>query len=768
MSKSLDKIRNRLAAEGYKNIKDEDAEKVPIDSESGSEDEEEPLNEEKESKWSKTEKQLGALLVIAMAVIVVLIILVVLMHFQSIQQNVGCLTPSCVKASGSMLKDMNLTINPCDDFYEYTCGNWVKNRIIPPDKPKWTSFAEVYDKNSAFLKMVLSEPGNLLRGENSTAVKKAKDLLTSCMDTSAIEVAGATPLLKMIKDLGSWPLTSDPVSGNWSQSSWNFMDTLVKSHLEQGSPFFSMAVSTDDKNSSLNIVQFEQAGLTLGSREEYIRNTSEKFHKAYVQLGATTLKLLGSENETFNAEQMENLWKFETKIAKSFLPKENMTDPKSLYHKMTVGELMASMGNTIDLTVYMSRMFNTSISASESVLVSTPDYMKKMAEIVKQSDHAILASYMVWQTIQELLSSASLAFRQALLIINKVEKGVSSEPPRWKNCVSKVDSSVGFATGALFVEKKFSKEQKNQVETILKYIRDAFTDNLPKVSWMDKDTQAKALDKAQAVVQQIGYPEWITIPKELDKYYQNLTVTSSLFDNTLALRRFYKRKNLDKRGKPPDRYEWHMTPAVVNAYYTSVYNYIAFPAGILQSPFYDSEFPMAYSFGAAGMVMGHELTHAFDSSGRNYDKYGNMHQWWNNASIKAFKKRTKCMVDQYSQYTIRGHKVNGLTTLGENIADNGGIKMAYLAYQAWSRQHAREQGLVGLNATNNQLLFMGFGKIWCSYYTPEYAVQALITDEHGPPKYRVNGALSNLHEFSETFSCPLGSKMNPVHKCSVW
>lgn len=300
-------------------------------------------------------------------------------------------------------------------------------------------------------------------------------------------------------------------------------------------------------------------------------------------------------------------------------------------------------------------------------------------------------------------------------------------------------------------------------------IRSAFEETLGDLVWMDEKTRLAAKEKADAIYDMIGFPDFILEPKELDDVYDGYEVSEdSFFQNMLNLYNFSAKVMADQLRKPPSRDQWSMTPQTVNAYYLPTKNEIVFPAGILQAPFYAHNHPKALNFGGIGVVMGHELTHAFDDQGREYDKEGNLRPWWQNESLTAFQNHTACMEEQYSQYQVNGERLNGLQTLGENIADNGGLKAAYNAYKAWLRKHGEEQPLPAVGLTNHQLFFVGFAQVWCSVRTPESSHEGLVTDPHSPARFRVLGTLSNSRDFLRHFGCPVGSPMNPGQLCEVW
>ncbi|RWS12030.1 endothelin-converting enzyme 2-like protein [Dinothrombium tinctorium] len=343
-----------------------------------------------------------------------------------------------------------------------------------------------------------------------------------------------------------------------------------------------------------------------------------------------------------------------------------------------------------------------------------------------------------------------------------------SESP-WRYCVSDTNNVMGFALGAMFVQNVFHGDSKPMAELMIAEIKSAFIENLPNLKWMDAETRKLAKEKADAITDMIGFPDFILNPEKLDEKYEGLNFAEDeYFENNVKFNMFSLKKNIKKIGKPANRSEWEMTPPTVNAYYTPTKNQIVFPAGILQAPFYDVNYPKSLNFGAMGVVMGHELTHAFDDQGREYDKSGNLHHWWKNSTIKNFEERIKCFIDQYNAYEVNGDHINGKQTLGENIADNGGLKAAFHAFEGWMKTHPVELPLPGLNLTNRQLFFIGFAQVWCSVTTPEALKLQILNDPHSPAQFRVIGTVSNSYEFAKEFNCKPGSPMNPVKKCEVW
>lgn len=423
------------------------------------------------------------------------------------------------------------------------------------------------------------------------------------------------------------------------------------------------------------------------------------------------------------------------------------------------------------------RLVKRKITDKEKVLVYAPEYLQKLNTLVAEYNSTeekkiILNNYLVWQTVRTLTACLSKAFRDAYKGLRKALIGSDGGEEPWRYCVSDTTNVLGFAIGAMFVREVFHGDSKPRAEEMINEVRTAFKENLRSLVWMDNETRRLADEKADAISDMIGFPDYILNAEELDKKYQDLNIDpKTYFDNNINFNIYSLKKNLEKLDQPVNKTRWGMTPPAVNAYYTPTKNQIVFPAGILQLPFFDMKNPKSLNYGAMGVVMGHELTHAFDDQGREYDKFGNLHQWWNNKTIDRFKKQTECFNRQYSAYKVNGKNLNGKQTMGENIADNGGLKAAFHAYiknEKYSTSDTDTLPLPGLNMTHRQLFFVSFAQVWCSAVTDETTTLQIEKDPHSPPMYRVIGSLSNLREFSDTFKCPLGSRMNPERKCEVW
>ncbi|XP_078374601.1 endothelin-converting enzyme homolog isoform X1 [Oculina patagonica] len=672
--------------------------------------------------------------------------------------------------AADILNAMNASADPCVDFYEYACGTWMKKNYIPESKTSWSQFRVLYQRNEMVMKnLILDNDDARNKYKDNEAVTKGFDMFDSCMDEDRIESRGAAPLLELIKEYGSWNVTD----GNWTEENWDFMDTFVKIQKYLSiAPLFNMYVSADLKDSTKNIIVLDQSGLAI-SPEAFLKNTSYhiKVRTAYKKLMIDVVKLLVDRPDT--EALMTEVYNFEETLAKTFIPREQRRDTNKIYKKMTVNEYIKQSDIKIDLMDFLKKMFNETnykITGDEAVVSFALDYVKNMSVIFNTTSKRVIANYMMWHVVLRFSPHLSFKFREVFKEYRKSVSGTTAEDPRWQDCLGVVDGSFGMPFGLLFVDETFEGESKESAEEMIHDIRQVFLANLEKLEWMDDVTKERAKDKAVAIRENIGYPDYLTNKTALAMMYKGFAVKKDkYFRNIVQSYTFFNMKNYAKLGKPVDKDRWSMTPPTVNAYYSSIDNKIAFPAGILQKPFYDHRFPKALNYGGIGMVVGHEITHGFDDNGRLFNKDGNLKKWWSNSSIAAFKTKTQCLIDQYSKYVFHTKNLKGEQTLGENIADNGGIKQSFQAYQNWKKRRGPEPPLPGMkDFTNEQIFFLGFAQIWCSKYRPETAMRQVDYGVHSPGKFRVIGSLSNFDEFAKAYNCPKGSPMNPEKKCAVW
>lgn len=644
-------------------------------------------------------------------------------------------------------KAMDRSVDPCDDFYSYACGTWIKNTEIPAGYSRWTkSFNVLFDENLTTLKSVLE---GYAAGQSEPATSSSKqlgDYYSSCVDTAGAETSTAKYL----------PLFLAGVEAISSKE--DLMSSLVDLHAKGVNGFFSFFADQDYKDAGRMIGVIDRAGMGLPDREYYLDESSAKvkLRGLYVAHVARMLQLSGlSDGEAATAAA--SVLAIETELAKNSLKKEERRDPEKIYHLIGASGLKALAPN-IDWDRYLRGHGRTGL---EALNVAEPEFFKGLGAVMNQTSLDDLRRYVRWHLLHAVASRLSQAYvDEDFAFYGKALSGKKEQLPRWKTCVNATSGALGEALGEAYVRLKFNEESKKEAETLIKNVRAAVSENFSQVAWMDSETRARAVEKLDRIVSKMGYPE-----KFLD--YSKLGITrESYLINELAAREFENRRNLAKIGQPTDRAEWHMVPQEVNAYYNPNLNEIVFPAAILQSPFFNVKAPTPVNYGGIGMVIGHEITHAFDDEGRQFDSLGNLSDWWTASSAKAFEERAECLVKQYGDYTVAGDvHLNGKLTLGENIADLGGLKLAHAAYRkATAGQPIPE--LAGLNA--DQQFFVGFAQGWCSKMTPEEEKLRAATDPHAHPRYRVNGVVVNLAEFQLAFGCRTGKPMAPKDRCTIW
>ena len=708
------------------------------------------------------------------------------------RNNKLCLTPECVKVAANILSAADLKADPCVDFYQYACAGWEKITPIPDGRTSWSMFEKLWEGNQLIMKNALDEGiENGPAKAKSEAEVKVMDYYQSCIDVNGtIEKLGGKPLLDMIDSvkIGGWPIMDQD-----SQPSIKDKETFQTrlQYLQndfQSSGFFSWSVGEDDKNSTIHVIQIDQGGLSLPTRDNYLDVNDTPIVEAFRELIVEVTKLLvidkekigfvSREREDQIRRQAQGIVDFETKLANITIPSAKRRNEEDLYHNMTVGELEKTV-TFLNWTNFLNNVFQKvgrKITPEEKIVVYAPEYLTNLTALIETylNDTELqldLENYMIMQLVKSYRPALAKRYRNSGKALEKALLGKESHPERWRVCVSDTDSVMGFALGAMFIRSSFNGNSKPEAQAMIDGIKTAFKKRMVGLEWMDEETRAAAVVKADAITDMIGFPDYILNKEDIDAKYADFRVNKSeYFENNIRFHRYLQMENLAKIDKPVNRTKWSMSPPTVNAYYTPTKNQIVFPAGLLQIPFFNLDYPRSLNYGAMGVVMGHELSHAFDDQGREYDEKGNMREWWLNSTLQEFNNRTACMEQQYSSYKSGETNVRGGKTLGENIADNGGMKAAFYAYQEWLKTNgiAEEQPLPGVNMTHNKLFFLSFSQVWCSKQTPQAKKLQVQDDPHAPARFRVIGVLSNSKEFAETFECPIDSPMNPAHKCEVW
>ncbi|XP_046737495.1 neprilysin-4-like isoform X4 [Diprion similis] len=666
-----------------------------------------------------------------------------------------------------MLKYMDRTVDPCHDFYQYACGNWGKRNPIPKDKAGYDTFEMLRESLDSVLKELLEEPISPGAKANSVdATIKAKHLYHSCMNYEILEQRMERPLIELLDELGGWPI----LQPSWDPEKFDWLLLVAQLRLYNNDILISEWVGPDIRDSDQYVIQFDQTSLGLPTRDYFLQPSNTLYLEAYKSYLIKIATLLGAplENATLHADE---LIEFETKLAKITSSPDERRNVSELYQRMSIGELRTVIPQ-IDWHRYLSIVLARPANISEPVVVFALQYIQDLVNLLSKTPSRTISNYLLWRFVRHRVNNLDDRFQEAKQKFYYILFGREQAPLRWKNCVAQVNSNMGMAVGSMFVRKYFDENSKNDTLLMTQEIQQSFRELLKKTSWIDDDTKQLAGEKVDDMLLRIGYPDFILEQNLLNERYKDVVISSDkYFENTLNILQHLTRVEQDRLGSPVNKTLWNTAPAVVNAYYSRNKNQIMFPAGILQPPFYHRYFPRSLNYGGIGVVIGHEITHGFDDKGRLFDKDGNLHRWWKDDAIVGFHQRAQCLIDQYSHYTVTevGMQIDGVNTQGENIADNGGIKQAFRAYQRWLNANGDvNETLPGISATGKQLFFLNFAQVWCGSMRPEATRNKLKTAVHSPGKFRVIGTLSNSEDFAKVYGCPVGAPMNPFKKCSVW
>eukprot|EP00079_Xenopus_tropicalis_P025492 XP_012818808.1 PREDICTED: endothelin-converting enzyme-like 1 [Xenopus tropicalis] len=716
-------------------------------------------------RWSRRETCLLSGLVFAVGLCVILGCMLVLKYL-SMEQDGQCLEgcqerKAFMRASKFITNNIDPTISPCTDFYSFACGGWLRRHGIPEDKLIYGTIAAIGEQNEEKLEHLLLQP--VRRKHKGSAERKVKEFFKSCLNMRDIDRLGARPMLQVIEDCGGWDLPEDP------RTQWDFNELLYKTQgVYSTAVFFSMTVSLDDKNSSRYIIRIDQDGLTLPERTLYLGQDEEsiKVLEAYKVFMQTILSLLGVENVQKKAEEILHLEQHLSNITISEFD-DMRRDISTMYNKVTLAQLQQITPH-LNWKNLLNRIFHTNFPEDEEVVVLATDYMQKVSEMIRSTPASVLHNYMLWRIVVVLSEHLSTPFRDAIHELSKEMEGSEKQAELTKVCLTQANKHFGMALGALFVEEYFSSSSKAKVQQLVENIKHILDHRLEELDWMDTETKQAAREKLKHMMVMIGYPDVLLQPESMDKEYEFEVNEKTYFKNILNSIRYSIKMAVRRIRQEVDKSAWLLPPQALNAYYLPNKNQMVFPAGILQPTLYDPDFPQSLNYGGIGTIIGHELTHGYDDWGGQYDANGNPIQWWTEDSYSKFLKKAECIVDLYENFTVYNQRVNGRTTLGENIADLGGLKLAYYAYQKWVRDNGPERPLPRLKYTHDQLFFIAFAQNWCIKRRSQSIYLQVLTDKHAPEHYRVMGSVSQFEEFGRVFHCPRNSPMNPVHKCSVW
>ncbi|KAF5272766.1 hypothetical protein FQA39_LY07793 [Lamprigera yunnana] len=679
-----------------------------------------------------------------------------------------CVTPGCVRAALGLINTIDETVDPCDDFYQFACGTFLKKTIIPEDELIVMKNIEVQNEVIKQLRVIIEEP---LRKNEPKCFVLLKKIYNVCMDLDAIEREGLNGIKRFLFEIGGWPILNKHRT-NDTQFKWEEMVYKIRKTGFYQTGFYNLYIGTNILNTTQNIIILDE-GYTTINKEYLVDGFKNPIVKAYYNFMLDFAIILGADPNCAKKE-VKNIINFEVKLAKILLPNEERRNMSAMTHHMTIEELETSCPYFPWLE-YIKTVLNIphiQITRQEVVDVVVPSYIPKLEALLDHTSKRTQKNYIAWVFLEELAAMLPQYIRNLKFNFNQVLSGVEEIPPRWKQCVIEVNARMNVAMSALYVRRYFNEDSKKNVVEMIDNLQCTFVKILNGLDWMDDSTRAKAVEKAKAMVNHVAYPQELMDNKKIEEYYADFKFSNNYLMLYLNYQQFYLEKLFGNLRKPINKTEWfyHASSTAVNAFYSVSENGIELPAGILQDVFYSKDRPQYMNYAGIGFIIGHEITHGFDDQGRQTNKDGALIDWWTKETEHTFIEKSKCIIEQYGNFTIPNSKVkiNGINTQGENIADNGALKIAYLAYLSWVRRNNKEPLLPGLNYTQNQIFWLTIGNIWCSKERPELLEKMAITASHSPSYFRVLGSMRNSKHFAKDFDCPVGSKMNPIQKCSVW
>lgn len=651
------------------------------------------------------------------------------------------------QSKGFDVSRMNREAAACNDFFEFSNGNWIKSVEIPADRSRYGSFDILSENNRTKLHEITESAAKTTNAKPGSDEQLIGDFYAACMDEAAIEKAGTAPLDAFFKRIDA------------AKSPADLTAVIALMHKHGVPAVFGFGASPDIKNSTINIANAGQGGLSLPNRDYYTKDDPKSIEtrQKFEQYVANMFKLMGDDADKAVA-RAKTVMAMQNRLALASKAPVELRNPENRYNKMSLTDAQA-LAPTLDFKVYLAERGAPQVS---ELNIGQPDFFREVGKMMNEVPLEDWKTYLKWMTLNDAADALPKRFdEERFNFYGRYLTGAKEQQPRWKRCVAATDGTVGEALGQAFVKTAFTPEAKARMDALITNLFAAYRERLSTLEWMTPETRRKALEKLDTYQRKIGFPDKL-------RGYTGLKLNrKSYFDNLVRASEFEINRNLQDIGKPVDRTRWGMTPPTVNAYYSPLYNEIVFPAGILQPPFFNQNADDAINYGAIGAVIGHEITHGFDDQGSKFDAQGNFKSWWTPEDRAKFEQKADCVSTQFSNYEVLpGVNMQGKLTLGENIADLGGLTMAFRAYQKSLTGKPRPKDIDGF--TPEQRFFLGYAQVWASKARDEAVRQQVATDPHALPRFRVNGPLSNMNEFAEAFGCKTGDKMVRDTRCQVW
>nr|XP_020667187.1 kell blood group glycoprotein isoform X2 [Pogona vitticeps] len=670
-----------------------------------------------------------------------------------------CNTPACLLLLTRLQQAHNNAIDPCEDFYSYTCGNWEANNTQGMNMPALNIFDVLLEENQLIMKRLIEEPQ---LGVNSSAKEKAVRFYTSCMNTEQIEARGSQPLKELINEIGGWNIT-----GSWKETDFN--ETLqILMERYNTFPFFKAYIGPSSSDPSTNIIQIDHPEFELPPETHFktTRNYPQVLRSYYLYLLNLGLLMGGSTNVT--STYISLAFSFISNLQKAVTPLRKRQEKRMLFYHTTIRELQEKAPAIDWLSCLRAAFHPVKLNVSQQIVVHDIEYLKGMSQLIEewQKRRDVLQIYMILCLVRNLSPALDRRFQEANqkltdMIESSTTESLTVKPDRWRKCLSETSTFFGPILGKMIVQEIFPQKAKDLAELIFAEIRNTIHSHLDSVEWMGYQARQEAKEKIYSLHVEIGYPEKIFQTDEVDDEYQELAIyEDNFFHNVVSCLKSLRKRFLLGLVNPHLQDNWEVVPWSVHSYYSLRRHAVVFPAGMFRSPFFHNEFPSAANFGAMGFFMAHELLHSL------YDFV--LTKNCSDCDIKAMERGIDCLMRQYESYSLEGHSINGSLTLLENAADTGGLAIAYQAYQNWLTKHRRMKELPWEGISHHQLFFISFAHAMCGRQSPKRLETFLHRDPHSPPILRVLGSLSNSQDFSRQFHCPSKSPLNPPLKCHIW